>query len=720
MTIHRPGLLAVLALTGGIIGCNPSPGKTAIHSAALVPLQSCGQAIDFVRQVALDRMNRKIDQAITDFGHGESCYQHAGGIGASAGGSNGGAPPSTSPAEGDQAQAQNASGTNNQVAGVDEADFVKNDGKYVYLAQNGALRIIDAYPGSQAHQLSKTVLDGTPRKLFVVGDRALVYVSVPNAHVDPTTGGRYGGAHECTYGYDCDFTGDGTSTKLELFDVADRAQPRKLRELFVSGSLIAARRIGNAVHTVVADNIVLFPELEYWPDVDLCASASSAPITLGGSPSFAALDQARLAYESLRAKNRKIILTKDIGAILPRLADDAFGGTTLGDEAQLCTSLYRASLADGASFTTLVSVDLAATAPAHTTSIVSSPGAVYASEDALYIAVPSEQSACSGWYSDYGSVQQLSTLHKFQISDNVADSRYLASGVVQGRVLNQFSMDERDHFLRIATTSGHVPDPKVESQLGVFTESSGTLSKVGEVAHIAPGEDIRSVRFDGEHGFVVTFKKTDPLFVLDLAEPTHPQLVGELKIPGFSTYLHMLDAQHILSIGFDADDHDSFAFFNGVLLQIFDVSDPKNPLLAHRYSIGTRGSASAALTDHLAFNYFAPLKMLAVPMTICEGGGDGMYGTDLTFSGLMLFDIDVTTGIHEHGRVPHPLPDLASTPYGSGGCYNWWSESSSDVKRSIFMDQWVYSISDQLLQVESMDTLGSDVASIDLEPAPAP
>jgi uncharacterized secreted protein with C-terminal beta-propeller domain len=282
-------------------------------------------------------------------------------------------------------------------------------------------------------------------------------------------------------------------------------------------------------------------------------------------------------------------------------------------------------------------------------------------------------------------------------------------------VLNQFAMDQRDGYLRIATTTGHVPDPKVESQVGVFHESGTELTKVGEVAHIAPGEDIRSVRFDGERGFVVTFKKTDPLFVLDLGEPTQPKLRGELKIPGFSTYLHMLDANHILSIGFDADDHDSFAYFNGVLLQIFDVSLPDAPRLVHRYSIGTRGSASEALTNHLAFNYFAPFKLLAVPMTICEGGGDGQFGTDLTFSGLMLFDIDAESGIHERGRVAHALPDLSQTPYGAGGCNQWWSQSSTDVKRSIFMDDWVYSISDQLLQVQALSALGSDLASIDLE-----
>src|SRR5262249_2081057 len=123
-------------------------------------------------------------------------------------------------------RAEQASGTNNQVVGVDEADFVKNDGRYIYLAQNGVLRIVDAYPGPTAHQVSSTALDGTPRKLFVDGDRALVYLSIPDPRTTPasTAAPRYGQGRECTYGYDCNYAGDGTATKLEIFDLRDRAQ----------------------------------------------------------------------------------------------------------------------------------------------------------------------------------------------------------------------------------------------------------------------------------------------------------------------------------------------------------------------------------------------------------------------------------------------------------------------------------------------------------------
>ena len=729
----RALLAATLAMSGALAGCQ-SGKQPGTARAQLVSLAGCDDALAFVRQVELAKMNKAIDDRIAAFDQGQACAR--GGFGGeelnavsdAPGASPAPSAPTTGTTTGSSDKATNSSTTNNQVAGVDEADFVKNDGKYVYLAQNGVLRIVDAWPAASAHQLSKTTLDGTPKKLFVEGDRALVYVSVPDPRRSSTSPGaspRYGSGRECTYGYDCDFTGDGTATKLEIFDIVDRSNPIKVRELFLSGSLIAARRIGKATHTVVADNLQLFPELVYYTNENLCDYVGSATNNYSYSPTplmppATASVRARAVYEALREANLQIIMNKDLSGILPSISDSSQTGGVLGSPAQLCDGLYRAQLLDGASFTTLVSVAIDEDGPAHTATILSSPGAVYASASALYMSVPSERSASEVWYSDYEDTPQASSVHKFRIGEHPADTAYLGSGLIKGRVLNQFAMDEKDGYLRVASTTGHVPSPDVESQLTVLTAQGADLVQVGLIEHLAPVEDIRSVRFDGDKGFIVTFKKTDPLFVLDLASPTDPKIVGELKIPGFSTYIHLLDETHLLSIGYDANDHDSFAFFDGVLIQIFDIGDPSAPTLAHRYKIGTRGSSSEALANHLAFNYFAPDKMLALPMTICEGGGDGTFGDILSFSGLMLFDIDAQTGISEHGRVSYPTPDLSTYNNGNAAsCFHWWSQAGSEVQRSIFMDRYVYAISGALMKVQSVDALGSDLQSIDLEP-PAP
>ena len=207
-----------------------------------------------------------------------------------------------------------------------------------------------------------------------------------------------------------------------------------------------------------------------------------------------------------------------------------------------------------------------------------------ASGTALYLSVQRKKRGNERWYSAaYPTLSEVSELHKFRIGANPSDTRYAGSGVVPGHVLNQFAMDEWQGHLRVATTRGKVPNPDVESAVSIFAEGpGGDLVRVGAVEHLARGEDVRAVRFDDDRGYLVTFKKTDPLFVLDLHDVSKPKVLGELKIPGFSTYLHRIDPNHLLSIGFDANDHGDFAYFDGVLLQLFDVTKPTEPKLLHR------------------------------------------------------------------------------------------------------------------------------------------
>jgi uncharacterized secreted protein with C-terminal beta-propeller domain len=300
-------------------------------------------------------------------------------------------------------------------------------------------------------------------------------------------------------------------------------------------------------------------------------------------------------------------------------------------------------------------------------------------------------------------------VHKFAIDGGPALAEYRGSGAVKGRVLNQFALDERDGDLRIATTHGYAGDPATHSTLTVLRESKGALAAIGQIDDIAPGEDIRSVRFDGDHGFMVTFKKTDPLFAFDLSVPEDPRVEGELKIPGFSTYMHLMDESHLLTIGYDADDQGDFAWFTGVLLQVFDVSDMAKPVLAHREVIGARGSSSDALTNHLAFNYFPARAALALPMTVCDGStGAGDYGDDMTFSGLMVYRVTPEDGFSLTGQVTHP-------PGDDIGCDNWWTDARSQVERSVFMDDYVFSISHSRVKVNDTRALTEDLVDISLE-----
>jgi uncharacterized secreted protein with C-terminal beta-propeller domain len=651
-------------------------GPAAQPTARLVPMASCDQAADYIRQVAIDRVNKTIDDAIARYEEGTNCSYGGGSEDGAGAGSE--PDPSTGPTTG--------TGTNNQVQGVDEADFVKNDGQYIYLAQNGVLRIVDAWPADQAHTVSATPLEGEPKKLFIDGDTALVYTAIGD-----TTSGYY--YRDCTYGYDCDFTGDGTATRILVFDISDRTAPVLERQVDLDGSLIAARKIGTTVHTVITKAASPFAaQLSYTPEgVDLCTP-------LGLPPAWHERDKVRAAFEDVRRADIDKIRSTPIDVLLPTIKDSL--GTV--DAAPTCSDLYASSIADGTAYTSIVSVDMVDPGPVKAATIISRAGAVYSSSDALYIAVPHPWS-----YYDNGETTDLSTIHKFSVGDTIDTTAYLASGLVDGRALNQFAMDEHDGFLRIATTNGHAPSESAVSYLSVLGQQGADLVVVGQVGGIAPTEDIRAVRFDGDRAFVVTFKKTDPLFAFDVSNPTSPKKLGELKIPGFSTYMHMLDDNHLLTIGFDADDHDTFAFFDGILLQIFDVSDMNAPALAHKYIIGTRGSSSEALTNHLAFTWYPERNLLALPMTVCEGGDDGTYGDTMTFNGLMVFDASVAAGFAEHGRIPHAVAEGIT-------CGNWWADATSTVKRSLFLDQFVYSISDAELKVRDVGALGTELVTVPL------
>ena len=683
-------------------GCGSSAQDAAVK---LQPLADCGSVQLAIRQMALDEMNQKLDEQLDRalMAPGEGCSHYWGGErdGAynSAPPTSGQSSPGGSGASAKSGGASQVSTTNNQVAGVDEADFIKNDNKYIYVVSGSSFRIIKAWPATSAKEIAKVALDGTPRKLFVAGDRALVYASVKASGAAAKKSSSSYRRGECTYGYNCSFTGDGNPTQITVLDIKDRAAPKVVRVLKLSGSYVNARRVGNAVFTVLSSPGISFPGLSYRPKAYNCSAKQP-------------IEEILTLFENLRAANRKLILDQVITDWLPSVQDKVLAGSNTGSSSQVlagCKGFYKSAMSDGGQFTTLLGLDISRETPATASTIVSLPGAVYASGEALYISVPRQQRSGRGWYRNMSNVDEASTVHRFALSHTRAAARYTGSGVVKGRVLNQFSMDEHEGHLRIATTTGRLPSAKVHSTLSVLKQRGARLDTVGVVDRLAPKEDIRSVRFDGERAYMVTFKKTDPLFVFDLSQPTAPRVLSELKIPGFSTYMQMMDKTHLLTIGYDANDKGSFAWFTGVMFQIFDVSNPYNPVRTHKQVIGTRGSSSAALTNHLAFNYFGAKNLLAVPMTVCDGSsGGGSYGKQMSFSGLMVFDVKATSGFKLRGKVTHPA--------GSGvTCSNWWTRANSQVQRSVIMDDYVFSVSHELIKVNHLDKLSKDLGKLPIK-----
>jgi len=705
-----------------ISGCDsvgiPDPPPVGKTLAALQAAEGCDEVLALLKKETIESMEARLDESLTwaldmvENGCMMWAYENATG-----------APPPQ--AGGGNKGASEYSETNVQVEGVDEADFIKNDGSFIYVVADGKFQVVDAWPAPDTVKIATFDIEGEPKRMYVHADRAVIYSALgPLPQPDnegyqgyyggpSQMGGSYGGSGDCTYGYDCDFTGDGQVLKVTVLDIEDRTDPVLLREIEFSGSYLNSRRINEIVHSVVVFPGVSVPGLSYWPEEfenywDWCYDIEEFPYSA---------EEVEQMFAVLKAENTQKIQDATITQFLPGIKDTRhIDGQELVDEGLLgdCQGFYLSQAGDGNSFLALVSFEMDEQAEIGISTIVGRPGAVYASHDSLYISQRHYASQMNSWYFDESEgVGEASTVHKFGLLKDSVQTLYIASGAVKGRVLNQFSMDEKDGFLRIATTSGHVPSPDVYSTLAILKESEGELVTVGMVDHIAPTEDIRSCRFQGDTGFIVTFKKTDPLFAIDLSDPYFPKIKGELKIPGYSTYMHVLDDRHLLSIGFDSDDHGSFAYFDGIQLQIFDVSDMEDPKLIHKEVIGSRGSNSDAALDHMAFNYFAARDLLAIPMIICEGGDDGSYGTEMTFTGLLVYRATVKGGFEPMGGIPHGLPDSSS-----GACHTWWTQANSHVKRSVFMsdeeEDWVFSVAMDKIQVSNLLDLEHPTASVHL------
>ncbi|MFO7566525.1 MAG: beta-propeller domain-containing protein [Enhygromyxa sp.] len=615
--------------------------------------------------------------------------------------------------EEEEEEAGEFSGTNVQVAGVDEADFVKNDGSHLYILADNHFWVLDAWPADMTHVVSTTLVDGTPLRMYVHADTAVIYSSLglvdqPDFDDPWAAGNNHIGGAECTYGYDCDFTGDGHKLQITVLDISDRANPRRTRDIVFNGSYLNSRRIGMNVHTAA-----VFPELNisglfYWP---LGVPAKTCGLAEHGLT----LPELYAMFEELRLFNLALIEATPVEELLPSITDTHYDESELQVEVSqgplsACDEVYLSQTDDARGFLSLASLTIGERAPMTGSTIMSRPGAVYGSKDALYVAVRHRRSSQGAWFPGLEvHVNDATSVHKFALRPDQAGSSYAGSGVVKGRILNQFAMDEREGVLRIATTVGWLPSPNVYSTITTLEEQGSQLVEIGRVDHLAPTEDIRSVRFRDEIGFVVTFKKTDPLFVINLADPRNPKVEGELKIPGYSTYMHVMNEDHLLTMGYDAEDLGNFAYFQGLQLQVIDVADLADPTLLHKEVIGTRGSTSDAATNHLAFTYFKARDLLAVPMTICGGGADH-HSDVMTFSGLLVYRVTADEGFTLLGGVPHEEPEQMWT----GKCSNWWTKSDSKVKRSVFMEDWVFSIAPDLVNVAHLDDLEHPVVSITL------
>lgn len=855
MKIQTAFVLIAAVTSAAAMGCGSSsdkPGNTGTSRVSLHRSKNCGDLLSDLKADAAFKLNKGIDLQIESIqrcvartGDDASCayggyggYGYNGGPGGFAEGDKGALPPgapvpaagapqtsggttgaSSAPAD----RATSHSDTNNQVKGVDEADFVKTDGKNLYVIHGNAFKVLQAWPANALKELSSLDIEGVPTEMFVDSGKAVVYSQVNGASlytaagITPkdsyqdfayASGGGVayasGGERAANVGAPstAPYPGPGgyqayvPLTKITVLSLDGAGTPSVSREMYFEGSYLDSRRVGTHVRTVLSGDAHgpklkysvydLYPQPVYAPGAPTSPSAPDSPpsdttksgtatgTTTGGAPPppsgpstqpanpYPQTGTAMIAaLEQLRAANQAAIDASQLSDWMPYTFTKNAGAVAVSTVA--CEDFYVPSTGSTESgLTEVASIDLANPgALARESAILGRAETVYGSQDTIYLAAQawvempytwSDGPTAGGGVSGSGSTgtgtvmagmttaappppaptpasggigtktlrprdattarpisvtawaTNKTHLHKFEFATDPNFPNYVASGTVVGTIKDQFSLDDKDGYLRVATsesrmyvdqdgkylqptfpgdTTGAQDRPQNVNHVFTMGVNGGWLDLTGDAGELAPNEQIYSVRFVEGRGYVTTFRRVDPLFVIDLTNPTAPNKVAELTIPGFSEYMHPLDATHLMTIGRAAD---ASGHVQGLQLQIFDVSNAQNPIVAQKFTYSnSEYGYSDAENDHKAFTYFADQGMLAFPYygyapssTAPDGG---------MHSSLELFKVDTATGFSKLGSIDHTKL-VASYPGGyCGGYYG------PQVRRGVFLDNFVYSIS---------------------------
>ena len=701
-----------------------------------------------MREDARSKLNRRIDAEVRAIREGYPNYYY--GPGSKTAGPvllaptlNAGAAEPSPQATADSAAATPAhSDTETQVKGVDEADIVKADGTKLYVLHGQKFLIVDAWPAAKLGLAGGIEIEGTPLEMFVANGKAVVFSSADGAPlyaatgISPRTSYRdgyasplYAGVADVSPGSSSAGLPQNPLTKVTVLAL-DGSNASVLRELYFEGDYLSARRVASKVR-VVLEGGAHGPTLDYSPVY---------PTQTSTSDQYQAPSQAEqvAAWEALRAKNLAAIDGTQYSDWVPvSFTKDTSGvhGGSLD-----CGDFYVPTVGSTEfGMTQIQALDLdVPSEPPHAVAIVGAAETVYGNADSMLLA---GRAYTDPWLvrQSYGysatttnsngtspppvPVETLNYthLHLFDVASDPFQPLYVASGTVPGDVKDQFSLDEKQGLVRVTTTEQRSGPPLSDgrqnevSHVFVLKNGSQGLSLLGDAGPIAPGEQLYSTRYVGDKAYVVTWHVTDPLFVIDLADPAHPAILGELKIPGFSEYMHPLDDTHLLTIGRETDDtghqHTDGGYWYGLSIQVFDVTDPLHPALAHKYVYdGGDYATSEATQNHKAFTYFDDRKLLAFPYLRQSGyGANGNSGPSST---LEVFHVDAASGIQKLGSVDHSSL-LGTMPNGSYGYCGGYFDGS--VRRGVFFENVVYSISYGGILASDVAALATPINSLKLE-----
>ena len=665
-------------------------------SASLEYADSCGELTQILRsnlrteiRVRLEQRRGRMGWIATDEpAMGETTEASANDAGDSSGGNG---------------QNVEYSGTNNQEAGVDEADFFKNDGEHLYLINGSDLVLLAMPTPGELQRAGRIAIEGRPTSMLLHDERVVV-VSQIYAHRLPETHplrSAIGAPQQEGLGH---FYGVNTLTKLTVVDTSNPNAPAAIREAYIEGRFQTGRKIDSTIRMVTYAHMHIpglihhpeFPEEYYELEPE----------------SQRREELARQAVDAAIAQNNATISGLELSAFVPTLLERQ--GDQLVEHPfteQDCRNFATAADAMSRGVTSILTLDvLSNELRFEADHIVTNDSVIYASQQQLIVAEPAHE---TWWFWDNEEYEEATNLHRFDIAQSDA-TEYTGSGRIDGLILDQFSVSEHDGDIRVAATTGRwnrwweEEQPQMVNHVYVLRGET-SLDVVGHVGDIAKGERIWSSRFVGDQAFLVTFRDIDPLFTIDLSEPTNPTIQGELKVTGVSTYIHPIDAtQRLLTVGFGGDNE---GLDWSTQVSSFDVSDFTDPTLTDALSLAPPNDQewsrawSEAIYEHKAFQYWDDARLLAIPVSTYKYTDSGYE----YFSTLELLEIGSNGGLNRYGAIDH-------SQFYNSAPETWWG--LPEIRRSTFVKTgdatYVYAVSGRGVTAHALGDM-SQSASLQLD-----
>ena len=589
--------------------------------------------------------------------------------------------------------------TNVQEEGVDEGDIVKNDGGYAYIVSKDRKKVIivDVYPADTAEIISEIeVEDGTIIEIYLVGDKLVVL---------GRKGNYYGYYY---YGRRSYYPSSSAETFVNVYDIENRDEPLLSRADTMNGSYISSRMIGNHFYLIGRQSTreitnekelaAAASEIYYVDDYDYGYSYTNVfsinilttsmkpevrSILMGSSGEvYVSQHNIYLTYGKRLSwvDKKEMEIEKAIMPMLPEITSWRISDTINSD-------LTR--------FEKLDNIDR------------------LMGEYIENLTEDDRENFYEEWQEEEDKftediAEDLERTVIYRIAIKKGSISFQAKGDVPGYILNRFSMGEYEDHFRIATTTGHVSRTGLGTAKNHIFVLDMTLQITGSIRDIAPGERIYSARFMGSRAYLVTFDKVDPFFVMDLTDPYNPFILGELKIPGYSDYLHPYDENHVIGLGKETvlAEGGSFSWYQGVKLSLFDVTDVSNPKEISKYIIGDRGTYSPAQSDPHAFLFSRSKNLLVIPISLYEidqtkyphGASDNTHG-QFVWEGAYVFHVSAADGFVLKGRVSHHDEDEIREDYG------WYGDYDGSIKRSFYIDDVIYTVSNSMIKANDLDRL---------------